>query len=120
MKTLLEIKQEQEVLRTEAGDIRHDKAQKRKYSQLIKRIKWLDRAIHYMETMPAPAYVTQSLSVLRQKKEVIDRRVYDEIIISQGGDPFNPETKKRIESKKREYGMQAINNQIKFLNYIYR
>lgn len=120
MKTLVEIKQEQEALRIEAGEIRLDKAQRRKYNQLVKRIKWLDGAVRYLETEPAPSYVTQSLSILRQKKAVIDQRVWDEIIISQGGDPFNPETKKRIDQKKREYGMTTINNQIKFLSYIYK
>lgn len=121
MKTILQIKQLQEDTRQEMQDIkaRQDLSKKikdRRIKSLSDKIAWYQKGINYLESEPADAFITLTLSRLKEEIHTLSSRAIESMKIDGLNPQYNTaELKKRTDS----LGVDRKKKQLKFLTFIY-
>lgn len=110
MKTLTEMKRDRLNLLEEAENL-HAVEYRKKITSIKKRLKFINKAIFYIECIPQSEYCHGSLNGLKEKY----KRLYS-------GNPYlatkNPEESKKSKKYEAEHELPKIREQIKFLKYI--
>lgn len=121
MKTVLQIKQLQEDARQEMQDIKalqdlSKKIKDRRIKSLSDKIAWFQKGINYLESEPADAYITITLSQLKEDINHLQTRVGNEMKQEKMPPLLNG---KEYTKRCNQCGVDTKKKQLKFLTFIY-
>lgn len=121
MKTVLQIKSLQEDVRQEMQDVKarkdlSKKVKDRRIKALSDKISWYQKGINYLEFEPSDAFITLTISRLKEEIQTLSSRVVESMKVDGLNPQYNTtELKKRTDS----LGIDRKKKQLKFLSFIY-